>query len=50
MARPRRPDPDAARRAEEGLRAIEAGGIPPAAQRAPDGARARREQLLHLAT
>jgi uncharacterized protein YbjQ (UPF0145 family) len=34
MARARRPDadPDAARRAEEGLRAIEAGGIPPAAE------------------
>ena len=26
-----RPDPDAARRAEEGIRALEAGGIPPAA-------------------
>jgi uncharacterized protein YbjQ (UPF0145 family) len=30
-ARPRQPDPEAARRAEESLRAIEAGGLPPAA-------------------
>ena len=39
MPRSRRPDPDASRRAEEGIRAIEAGGIPPAA----------RERLTELA-
>jgi uncharacterized protein YbjQ (UPF0145 family) len=31
MRRRSRPDPDSARRAEEGIRALEAGGIPPAA-------------------